>query len=82
MSLLFSAYKSYTGETENFDDGGASQSNLLGLVLSGAAAYIAWKRNAGTNTTWRVLITLFAFIIGALYLVYVAIALSVNKLSA
>ena len=46
---------------------------LIALAIAVVAAYLAWHKNAHEEHGLRILITLFAFLFGQLYLIYYVI---------
>jgi hypothetical protein len=76
------AYKLFGSDHEDEEQFGESTDgskgnwmwNIIGLVISVAAAYLSWQCNAGRETLRKVIRAIISFIFATFYLIWYAIS--------
>lgn len=57
-------------------------SSIVSFLISIVAVIIALKRNKNTNIIWKICVSIVAFLLGIIYIIYAMFAWSITKLSA
>lgn len=76
------AYKLFASDHEDDEQFGESTDgsrgsliwNIIGILVSVAAAYVSWQCNAGRETLRQVVRAILSFIFGFIYLIWYAVS--------